>query len=138
VWTVPRYRDDQTAEAIQCSLERQKAEQGRRQQVFQGGDYPLVMDAPFATMDTHLKRSVPSGLRSIVPQMVILTNYGQWAGEVEEVLRRHVGAAFVLKLHNPGDPASGNKVPWIDTQIDYVVPEPDATTDWTVIREVSR
>ena len=53
--------------------------------MFQGGDYPLVMDAPFATMD-YFKKTLPRGLRSVVPQMVLISTNDQWSGEVEASL----------------------------------------------------
>src|SRR5690606_856217 len=69
----------------------------KRGQLFQGGDYPLVMDAPFATMDKYFKRTVPAGLRGVVPQLAMFINYDQWSGEVEEVLRTSVGSAYILE-----------------------------------------
>ena len=38
-----------------------------RQVVFSGGEFPLVMDAPFAKMNEHFKRKVPVGLAGNVP-----------------------------------------------------------------------
>ena len=109
----------------------------RRQQPFQGGDYPLVMDAPFATMDAHFKRTVPSGLREVVPQMVLMINYDQWRGEVESVLQSAIGSAHVLELHTPGGQEMDNSIPFGGGEIDYVVGESHADTDWSVLKEVT-
>ena len=116
--------------------ERQRADQGRRQNMFQGGDYPLVMDAPFSTMDKHFKTMVPSGLREVVPQIILMTNHDQWTGAVEDALRQFIGEGYVLELHlNKGEDSSIN---WNGTKVDYVVAEPEATTDWSVFRKVSQ
>lgn len=93
------------------------------------------MDAPFATMDRYLKQAVPTGLRQVVPQMAIFSNYDQWSGEVENVLRPALGSAYVLELHTKdGDNSS---IQFGGQSIPYVVVEPDAVTDWSMIREVS-
>jgi DNA sulfur modification protein DndD len=81
---------------------KKKPEDANRLQMFQGGEYPLVMDAPFAHMDRHFKHTVPTGLRGVVPQVIILTNSDQWGGEVEEVLRGSIGGAYILELHIRG------------------------------------
>jgi|GEM_PF-1935833 len=115
---------------------KQKTEEARKHQMFQGGDYPLVMDAPFATMDKHFKQSVPKGLRSVVPQMILLTSYDQWTGEVDAALRSSIGAAYALELHIPGDEDKASSIPFQDRTVDYVIAESDAATDWTILKEV--
>lgn len=115
--------------------DRQKPDAPRRNQMFQGGDYPLVMDAPFATMD-YFKKTLPKGLRSVVPQMVLISTNDQWSGEVEASLLSAVGAAYVLELHLPGGEDKSSSISFNSTRVDYVVPEPGATKDWSVIREV--
>ncbi len=117
--------------------ESQQSDGSHRQQPFQGGTYPLVMDAPFATMDQHFKRTVPSGLREVVPQIVLIINYDQWQGEVEEVLRSRIGEASVLELHTPGTESTDDAVSFEGQSIGYVVSEPDASTDWSIIKEVT-
>jgi len=116
-----------------------KAEAGqenKRQQPFQGGDYPLVMDAPFATMDSHFKRTVPLGLRKVVPQMVVIINHDQWSGEVAETLQSSIGNAYVLELHTPGGEDTDTTILFNGRNLDYVVSEQDANTDWSIIKEV--
>ncbi|PAY16674.1 hypothetical protein CKO51_25635 [Rhodopirellula sp. SM50] len=110
----------------------------RRQQPFQGGDYPIVMDAPFATMDAHFKKTVPSGLREVVPQMVLIINYDQWEGEVESALQPCVGSAHVLELHTPGGENTDITIEFGGSTLDYVVSESDVETDWSIVKEVSQ
>jgi DNA sulfur modification protein DndD len=104
---------------------------------FRGGKYPLVMDAPFATMDTDFKSRVPVGLRAVVPQLVIFSSYDQWTGDVENALGPSVGARYVLRLHRPGDIDSGKTVNFGNGRVDYVVAEPNTHIDWSEIQEVS-
>lgn len=121
--------------ASEIGKEESPSEQ-KRQQPFQGGDYPIVMDAPFATMDAHFKRTIPLGLREVVPQVVLMTNYDQWEGEVESVLQPVVGSAYVLELHTPGDESTDVSIEFGGNTLDYVVGESDVETDWSVIKEV--
>lgn len=116
---------------------KKKGGEARPLQVFQGGEYPLVMDAPFATMDKYFKRTVPAGLRSVVPQVVMFSNHDQWSGEVDEVLRSAVGQAYVLELHIQGSEDDNASIEFRGARRDYVVAETDAVTDWTTIKEVS-
>lgn len=108
----------------------------RRGDVFRGGQYPLVMDAPFAKME-HFKTTVPAGLRAVVPQMVVFSSLDQWAGEVETNLRPAAGAYHVLELHSSGQGTKDRTIRLAGRDVDYVVHEPDANMDWTHIREVT-
>ena len=101
---------------------------------FTGGRYPLVMDAPFATMDSHFKSTVPRGLRQAIPQLVLVTNHDQWDGEVEAALSDSIGASYVLELHRPGE--SSTTVRFRGAEVDYVVGESDSAFDWTEIRKI--
>lgn len=102
--------------------------------LFRGGDYPLVMDAPFATMDAYFKKTVPRGLRTAVPQIVLLTNFDHWRGEVEASFGKAMGACYVLELHTPAvDETRTVKVG--KSSVDYVVSERNADTDWSSIVE---
>ncbi len=124
------------ASDIGAELKR-KPEDVKRLQMFQGGEYPLVMDAPFAHMDRHFKQTVPAGLPGVVPQVLILSNSDQWGGDVEGVLSGAVGQAYVLELHLPGEEDDSSSITFNGQNLDYVVAEQDATMDWTVIREVT-
>ena len=104
--------------------------------VFSGGDYCLVMDAPFATMDTHFKTKIPSGLVDLVPQIVLISSYDQWEGEVAGALGRKVGKQYVLELHKPGREGEDRTIQFGGRSVDYEVSETSASTDWSIIQEV--
>jgi DNA sulfur modification protein DndD len=101
--------------------------------LFAGGQYPLVMDAPFATMDSF-KRTVPVGLRRTVPQIVLVTNYDQRQGEVEDALGIAVGSAYVLTLHTPKE--TGETINFRGIPVEYVAAEPDTVFDWSELKEI--
>lgn len=122
---------------LAAAMEEEEAAGGASVAAFRGGKYPLVMDAPFATMDTDFKTRVPGGLRAVVPQLVIFSSYDQWKGEVEAALGPSVGARYVLELHRPGDVDSGKTIPFGNGLVDYVVAEPQTHLDWSEIREVT-
>lgn len=102
--------------------------------LFSGGDYPLVMDAPFATMDEHFKRTVPAGLLEMVPQLVLISSFDQWEGQIKESLEKKIGKAYVLELHGPE--VETKQVKLGKTMVAYKLHEPDAVYDWTEVKEV--
>lgn len=101
---------------------------------FSGEKYPLVMDAPFATMDEYFKRTVPRGLRKIVPQLVVINSLDQWSGTVRDVLGESVDRIYVLELHGPE--VEHKTFDLRGQTVDYKVREPTAEYDWTVVEEV--
>ena len=110
---------------------------GDERSFFEGGDFPLVMDAPFAKMDTQFKERVPKGLARAVPQMVVISSIDQWNGVVSEVLEGMVDRAFVLTLHRPGSDAEARTVRVLGTEVDYAISETDGfDSDWTALQEV--
>ncbi|QDT16784.1 AAA family ATPase [Alienimonas californiensis] len=115
----------------------ERRSRNERATMFEGGEFPLVMDAPFATMDEHFKRHVPAGLRRVVPQIVLITSWDQWSGDVSDTLGDSVDKAYVLELHNQGDPSKVRSITWAPgTEVPYVVPERDAVTDWSELVEI--
>jgi DNA sulfur modification protein DndD len=110
---------------------------GDSKMLYQGGVYGLVMDAPFATMDAHFKRTLPQGLVELVPQIVLVTSHDQWDGEIEDVMGRAVGKAYALELHNPRLGESSRTVRFRNQPVSYEVSEPGEANDWTVIKEIA-
>ena len=104
---------------------------------FEGGAYPLVMDAPFATMDRFFKTQIPRGLSEVVPQIVLISSFDQFDGEVAAELAPRTGKWYVLELHRTDAQGKDLEVSIQGRSVPYVVGEPGAITDWTVIKEVS-
>lgn len=109
-----------------------------RKGVFAGGEFSLVMDAPFAKMDTAFKQRVPIGLAKTVPQIVLISSLDQWSGEIDKALRGTVGSAYSLVLHKPGEEDSRREVSALGKHFDYVVTDRHGVTDWSEIQEIKR
>jgi DNA sulfur modification protein DndD len=103
---------------------------------FEGGLYPLVMDAPFATMDQFFKTQVPRGLADVVPQIALISSYDQWKDEVAGELGPRVGRWYVLELHRTDAQGQDLEIPIRGRRVPYVVGEAAAMTDWSIIREI--
>lgn len=99
-------------------------------------EYPMVMDAPFAKMDSHFCTTVPRHLATVVPQIVLVTNYKQWSGEVASALKDRVGASYVLELHS----AQGvsRSVDVLGREAQYTVRDERAAPDYSVSERVER
>jgi DNA sulfur modification protein DndD len=110
---------------------------GDERMPYRGGIYGLVMDAPFATMDAHFKTHLPRGLVDLVPQLILVTSFDQWTGDIASVMGNSVDRAYVLELHNPRLSDSARTITINGRSVPYEVPALDASADWSVITEVS-
>jgi DNA sulfur modification protein DndD len=106
--------------------------------LFRGGEFPLVMDAPFAKMDRDFKERIPEGLRRVVPQIVLITNNEQWKGAIADRLGPYAGKSYVIELHRPGDGEDGKQVEFLSQTVEYVVSERGIIRDWSILKEVKR
>jgi DNA sulfur modification protein DndD len=68
---------------------------------FQGGVYPLVMDAPFGYLGTDYQRGVSKKIPKLADQVVVLVTEPQWEAEVKGNLERHAGSQYYLEYHDP-------------------------------------
>jgi DNA sulfur modification protein DndD len=68
---------------------------------FQGGVYPLVMDAPFGYLGTEYQRGVSKKIPHLADQVVVLVTEPQWEGEVKHHLEQHSGRQYYLEYHDP-------------------------------------
>ncbi len=65
------------------------------------GNYPIVMDSPFGSLDETYRRQVARSLPTLANQLVVLVSKTQWRGEVAEELARYLGRQYVLVYHSP-------------------------------------
>ena len=99
-----------------------------------GGEFPMVMDAPFAKMGEHFSLKVPSFLARTVPQLIIITSEKQWYGPVQDCLSARVGRAYLLHLHTSfGDTRT---VSFREARVAYVTKDPLAKPDYSLIEEL--
>ena len=73
--------------------------QNRSAGLFTGGQYPLVMDSPFGSLEVEYRREVARWMPELAPQIVVMVSETQWRNEVEEQLMGRVGKAYVLTCH---------------------------------------
>ncbi|BAU41431.1 AAA family ATPase [Leptolyngbya sp. O-77] len=65
------------------------------------GNYPMVMDSPFGSLDETYRRQVGRSLPTLANQLVVLVSKTQWRGEVAEELDPYLGRQYVLVYHSP-------------------------------------
>ncbi|WP_448600552.1 AAA family ATPase [Thermoleptolyngbya sp.] len=65
------------------------------------GNYPIVMDSPFGSLDETYRRQVARSLPTLANQLVVLVSKTQWRGEVAEELAPYLGRQYVLVYHSP-------------------------------------
>ena len=68
---------------------------------FQGGVYPMVMDAPFGYLGTEYQRGVSQQIPTLADQVLVLVTEPQWEAEVKEHLERTAGKQYHLEYHDP-------------------------------------
>jgi DNA sulfur modification protein DndD len=68
-----------------------------------GGIFPIVMDAPFGTLDETPRREVARGLPQLAPQIVVFVSKAQGLGPAEEELRPRIGRSWVIHYLSPKD-----------------------------------
>jgi DNA sulfur modification protein DndD len=100
---------------------------------FQGGQFPMVMDAPFSDWDAHFCRTVSSHLADTVPQLIVITKHRDWP-EAKSVLEGKVGRAYVVRFF--GQNAAGKSVEFLGKHTEYSVKDVDADPEYTMIAEV--
>jgi DNA sulfur modification protein DndD len=83
------------------SLTREQYESNQDNVYFQGGVYPMVMDAPFGYLGTEYQRGVSQKIPTLSDQVVVLVTEPQWEAEVKEHLQRTADRQYYLEYHNP-------------------------------------
>ena len=69
--------------------------------LFTGGQYPLIMDSPFGSLEVEYRRQVADWVPKLAPQIVIIVSETQWRREVEEEIIPKVGKEWILECHTP-------------------------------------
>ncbi|MFQ3617933.1 MAG: AAA family ATPase [Cyanobacteriota bacterium] len=66
-----------------------------------GGNYPMVMDSPFGSLDETYRRQVARSLPTLANQLVVLVSKTQWRGEVATEMANYIGRQYVLVYNSP-------------------------------------
>jgi DNA sulfur modification protein DndD len=73
---------------------------GSEMDVEQGGQYPLVMDSPFGSLEDDYRAKTAHWIPKLANQVVILVSKTQWRDEVEHEIRPRIGKEYILELHS--------------------------------------
>ncbi|XGV97557.1 MAG: hypothetical protein ACAF41_01120 [Leptolyngbya sp. BL-A-14] len=102
-----------------------------------GGNYPIMMDSPFGTLDENYRRQIAKLIPTLADQLVVLATKTQWHGEVEAEMTPYIGKEYVLvfnsaKTDNPPDTIelNGETYP--------LVRQSPNEFEWTEVIEVER
>lgn len=84
-----------------------------------GGDYPLVMDSAFGSLEDEYRAKVAEWVPKLAHQVVLLVSNSQWRAEVETAVKARIGREYVLELHTSKQNAdrsiglNGKKHPYV-------------------------
>ena len=98
-----------------------------------GGDYPIVMDSPFGSLEHDVQEQVAKWIPRLANQVILFVSGSQYSAQVENAIRERVADEFILEVHSTktGDDKSvdieGRSHP-------YVIM--NETTDGTTIRRI--
>lgn len=100
-----------------------ESREGRRGGLFAGGQFPLVMDSPFGSLEVEYRRDVARWVPKLAPQIVVMVSETQWRGEVADELESRTGRRWVLECHTPKKSAKsivlgGREYPYVVASAD--------------------
>jgi DNA sulfur modification protein DndD len=84
-----------------------------------GGDYPLVMDSAFGSLEDEYRTKVAEWVPKLAHQVILLVSNSQWRAEVETAVKNRVGREYIFELHTSKQDAdrhilvNGKKHPYV-------------------------
>ncbi|ACL06471.1 conserved hypothetical protein [Desulfatibacillum aliphaticivorans] len=66
-----------------------------------GGEYPLVMDSAFGSLEDDYRAKIAEWIPTLAHQVIMLVSKTQWRNEVESMLENKIGKQYILELHTP-------------------------------------
>lgn len=100
------------------------------------GNYPIVMDSPFGSLDETYRRQVARSLPTLANQLVVLVSKAQWRGEVAEEMVKYVGRQYVLTYRSPKEDVDEDFIDLPEGSYPLVQPS-NIDFEWTEIVEVT-
>lgn len=64
---------------------------------FNGGIYPLVLDAPYGDLDNDYRLDFTEMLPVLSEQIIVMVSSGQWNSEIENVVKHKIGKIYTLE-----------------------------------------
>lgn len=65
------------------------------------GEFPIVMDSPFGSLDEVYRRQVAAAIPRLANQLIMLVTKTQWRNEVEEEITPYLGKQYLLVYKTP-------------------------------------
>jgi len=93
------------------------------------GEYPVVMDSPFGSLDPNYREQIASRMPVLADQVILLVSLSQWRGEVEHAVRPRIGREYVLKYYSPKEGATTQDATLECGQITMVAPSDEEYTE---------
>jgi DNA sulfur modification protein DndD len=90
------------------------------------GDYPIVMDAAFGSLDQNYQRDVSRALARMAPQLVVLVSKSQGLGQVLNELRDSVNHMGVIVAHTTGTSNVNEDIELRGSSYPYIRPAAEA------------
>ncbi|GGK44965.1 ABC transporter ATP-binding protein [Planomonospora parontospora subsp. parontospora] len=107
---------------------------GDKESLTEGGIYPVVMDAPFGSLDLTYQGKVSGALPRLTSQIVTLLSQSQSRGKVMENLQGAATRLYVLRAVTPNRDAAEETIEINHRAVPYVV---HGEFEHTVLEEVA-
>jgi DNA sulfur modification protein DndD len=98
------------------------------------GDYPIVMDAAFGSLDRNYRELVSRALGRMAPQLVVLVSKSQGLGEVIGELQPRINHAGVIVAHSTNSNTPAEDIELFGMAYPYITPSSD--NDYAEMRSV--
>ena len=99
-----------------------------------GGEFPLVMDSPFGSLEDDYRETVAEWIPKLAHQVIVMVSKTQWRIEVENAMRKRIGKEYILELHTSKDNAD-KSIEIEGKDYTYVISTSDPC-EQTLIKEV--
>ncbi|MEV3997360.1 AAA family ATPase [Streptomyces halstedii] len=85
-----------------------------------GGVYPVVMDAPFGSLDLTYQEEISKALPALTSQIITLLSQSQARGKVLENLQQAANQMYVLRSYTPNRSADEEMIVINNREVPYV------------------
>ena len=100
------------------------------------GEYPIVMDAAFGSLDESYQREVARALGAMAPQLVVLVSKSQGLGEVHRELEPRLNHTGVIVAHSSSNAQPPETIGLVGRQFPYFETGSDST--WSELKEIPK
>lgn len=80
---------------------REKNDRNHAGSFLRGGEYPIVMDSPFGSLDNIYGPRIARLAANVAPQVIVMVSGKQWLGGIADALYPNIGKQYVLVKNKP-------------------------------------